>query len=93
MDWNYYIRNPEIVALYEKARRFDEGEIYQSPEYEAISSRCAALFDQLVDTYGDRIIPMLEKYTECLYEETELECEHFFQEGCLLGRTTHLADK
>lgn len=75
-----------MEELYGDAPRFDCGDLYQSEEYdEALREqlRLEALIEKL---YGNGILPLLGEYTEALYQISELECKHFFQQGYLAGR-------
>lgn len=79
-----------IEKLYQQAKRFDEGDIYQSREYDIIARHQRELYKKMRGLFGPLIAPLLEEYTACLGDETELECRHFFEQGFLLGRS---ADK
>ncbi len=39
------------------------------------------IYDLLVATFRQQIEPMLEEYKQTLYDMTELEAKHYFQEG------------
>lgn len=71
----------KIAAVYQKAKRFDEGEIVLEQEYKDAIRRQRALADQMEATFGERATVILDDYTFALYEEMELEAQHFFQEG------------
>jgi len=75
----------KIQKRYKEALRFDQGEIYQTSENRRVFGARMVQWDVLVHTYGDEIVPLLERYTLCLYDEMELECRHFFQQGYLAG--------
>lgn len=70
-----------IKKLYQAAPRFDEGEFFSSKEYSAAMKQHHHFYDLLVATFGQQIEPLLEEYTQTLYDMTELETKHFFQEG------------
>lgn len=74
-----------INELYLNARRFDEGEIYQSQEYEELVNRKVEVMENLYRKCGAEL-PLLEEYIDLLRDETELECQHFFREGYRAGR-------
>lgn len=77
-----------IEHLYQKAKRFDEGEIYQSQEYSAIAKRQMELHKKMCALFGPLIVSLLEEYSAAIADEMELECRHFFQQGYLLGQDT-----
>lgn len=70
---------------YQQAKRFDEGEIYQSEEYARIIEEKDELLENICIRFGAPIIPLLEDYVAVLGDETEMECRHFFEQGYLLG--------
>lgn len=78
----------EIKKLYKQALRFDEGELYQSVEYNAASAMrfCMELFMHRL--YGDRISTMLEDYADAMDEITKLEAMHYFEQGYLAGKNS-----
>lgn len=71
---------------YEQAQPFDEGEIFQSEEYDRVTERELELYRLLVATFGVRIEPLLDAYTDALGDKAELEGRHFFQQGFCAGR-------
>lgn len=75
-----------IAQVYELAPRFDEGELFQGEEYGRVKGRQLDLYDLLVDTFGESLAPLLNDYTNTLFEEMELEAQHFFQEGFRAGQ-------
>lgn len=70
---------------YQQAKRFDEGDIYQSEEYARIVEAKDELCENICIRFGAPIIPLLEDYVAVLGDETEMECRHFFEQGYLLG--------
>ncbi|WP_251445183.1 DUF6809 family protein [Vermiculatibacterium agrestimuris] len=74
-----------LEELYQKAKRFDEGDIYQSEEYDAIARRQRELYTNM-RLLCPAIHRLLDEYTEAMGDEMELECRHFFEQGCRLGR-------
>ena len=77
----------EIAKLYEDAPRFDEGELFGSPEYRRIMSRQEHIGDLMEATFGEGVRALLDDYTGTLYEEMELEAQHFFQEGYRMAKS------
>lgn len=77
----------EIAKLYEDAPRFDEGDIFGSPEYRTVMMRQEHVTDLLVATFGEGVRALLDDYTGTLYEEMELEAQHFFQEGYRMAKS------
>ncbi len=75
-----------IEELYRQAKRFDEGGIYQSEEYNAIARKQRELYKNLRLLFGPTAGALLEEYTEALGDECELECRHFFEQGYRLGQ-------
>lgn len=71
----------KIKTLYQLATRFDEGEIFQGAGYNKIKREQIRLYDLLVATFGPKVVPMLDDYTDTLFDQMELEAQHFFQEG------------
>lgn len=75
-----------MEELYQRAKRFDEGEIYQSPEYDKIAKRQMELYREMRALFGPFIVPLLEEYTDQIGEECEMECRHFFEQGYRMGK-------
>ena len=71
----------KILQLYQNCIRFDEGNLRQSEQYKKVIAEENRLRQVLVDTYGPRISPLLEEYTAAIYEEMELEAQHYFEQG------------
>ncbi len=71
--------------LYRKAKRFDEGDIYQSQEYQDVCARQIQLYEKLRRRFGAQITPLLEEYTAAIGDECDLENRHFFAQGYRLG--------
>lgn len=76
-----------VEELYQRAKRFDEGDIYQSEEYAQTVGERNELELKLRAKLGPPGTLLLEDYAAVLGEITELECRHFFEQGYLLGRT------
>ena len=66
---------------YEQAQPFDEGEIFHSKEYGRVIQKEMELYRLLVATFGANVEPLLDAYTDALGDKSELECQHFFQQG------------
>ena len=75
-----------IEELYREAKRFDEGDIYQSLEYDAVAKNQNRLYKQMEILFGPAITPLLEEYTAAIGDEMDLENRHFFELGYLLGQ-------
>jgi len=75
-----------IEELYQKAKRFDEGGLYQSREYEDISQRQFKAYLEMRALFGPALPHLLEDYISATNDEIELECKHFFEQGYLLGQ-------
>lgn len=75
-----------IEELYQKARRFDEGDLYQTKEYEEISRRQFNTYLEMRALFGPSLPALLMGYISATNEEIEMECKHFFEQGYLLGQ-------
>lgn len=71
-----------IATLYKAAPRFDEGELACGKEYRQVMRRQEHIRKLLIATFGKGVTALLDDYTGALYDEMELEAQHFFQEGC-----------
>ena len=71
----------KILQMYQKCIRFDEGNLRQSEQYKKAIAEESRLRQVLVDTYGTHIVPLLEEYIAAIYEEMELEAQHYFEQG------------
>ncbi len=76
----------QLAKLYEAAVRFDEGEIIRGPEYRETMRRQEHIRRLLIATFGEGAAALLEDYAGTFYDETELEAQHFFQEGYRAAR-------
>lgn len=74
--------------LYQKAKRFDEGDIYQSQEYQDVCRKRWQLYEQICLRFGTQIAPLLEEYAAAIGDECDLESKHFFAQGYRFGRAT-----
>ena len=74
--------NKVMEKLYRQAKRFDEGEIYQSREYKVVWERKLRAWQKMYIRFGPSVIPVLEEYAEAAGDESELENQHFFEQGC-----------
>lgn len=75
-----------ITLLYEQAPRFDEGELYHSLAYQAAMAERKKIQSHLTARFGRGVEELLQAYTDTLYDEMELEAQHYFQEGCRAAR-------
>ena len=75
-----------IEELYQEAKRFDECDFYQTPEYSVIVKKQLQIRKQLWDLFGPRLTPLLEDYTAAIGEEMDMENRHFFEQGYLMGQ-------
>ena len=78
--------NQHIECLYADAPRFDESELCRSDEFSRLSAFQMQLIQQAEVRFGAEAADILEEYMGVLYEQTELECRHFFHQGYLAGR-------
>ena len=78
--------NQHVEELYREARRFDEGEFYQAEEYNRLSKIRMEHYDALYKMLGPRFSKELSQFVECLEEELEWECMHYFTEGYIVVR-------
>lgn len=74
-----------VKELYQAAIRFDEGEIYQSQDYNTVLKNKNHLRRTIQTFFGAVVSPLLEEYAVVIGEETELECRHFSEQGYLMG--------
>lgn len=74
-----------VKELHQAAIRFDEGEIYQSQDYNTVLENKNHLRRTIQTLFGAVVSPLLEEYAAVIGEETELECRHFFEQGYLMG--------
>ncbi len=75
-----------IEELYQKAKHFDEGRLYQSQEYSDICKRQITLSKEMRLLFGPMLSQLLDEYTAAIGDECDLECRHFFEQGYLLGQ-------
>ncbi len=73
--------NEKLMEKYKECTRFGDGERGRSREYTDITRRKEMMQVLLANLFGKSILPILEEYTETLYEEMELEAQHFFEQG------------
>ena len=76
----------EIKTLYEQAPRFDEGDLYQSAEYTDAARERIDLETLTRRLFGNHAATILEEYTEVMDRITELECQHYFEQGYQAGK-------
>lgn len=75
-----------MEALYQQARRFDEGEFCQSAAYLGVVNMRNKLLDMLVKLTGPGFGELNELTMSALDQEIELECQHYFCEGYLAAK-------
>lgn len=73
-----FLMEEQIAKAYMSARRFDEGEIIQDEKYTAIRKQQRILEDQMIAAFGKGMEVLLEDYACAIYDEMELEAQHFF---------------
>lgn len=78
--------DPRIEELYQQARRFDEGELYQMAEYTDLSKKRSRLLEKLSKLIGPAFEYAVDQMLESVDQEIELECKHYFYEGYLAGK-------
>lgn len=81
----------EQLEFDDRVSLFDQGEIFQNKEYHAAKEKESDLYRLLSATFGERIELFLDTYTEAVEERMDLEVQHYFQQGILMGRRTDLA--
>lgn len=72
-----------LTEKYNTCVRFDEGELYQSEEYQRTAAYVERMRELLTDTFGSQITPLLEEYTAAMYDAFEWESQHYFTQGYL----------
>ncbi len=77
--------NVGIWKKYSQCIRFDDGEKCCEKEYRDIVRKKERIVELIRSAYGASVLPMLEEYTEIMYEEMELEAQHYFEQGYLQG--------
>lgn len=76
----------EIKKRYEEVLRFDEGDLYYAEAYLEAEHACSKIEELLEEMYGPEVLPLLQEYAGVLYDITELEAMHYFEQGYLAGR-------
>lgn len=71
----------EMIEKYESCIRFDEGSLFRSREYQETVAEAERVKALIAEMFGARIFPLLEEYTGAIYEEMELEAQHYFEQG------------
>ncbi len=75
-----------LEELYREAKRFDEGGLYQSEEYQRIAIRQVKLYKEMRVLFGGLFAKLMEEYFALQGDELEMECRHFFEQGYIMGR-------
>ena len=76
----------KTFQLYKNCIRFDEGNLRQTERYRKIAKEEERLRQLIIDTYGPQISPLLEEFSAAIYEEMELEAQHYFEQGIQAGQ-------
>ncbi len=75
-----------LEELYREAKRFDEGGLYQSEEYQRIAIRQVKLYKEMRVLFGGLFGLLMEEYFALLGDVLVMECRHFFEQGYIMGR-------
>lgn len=78
--------DPHINALFEDAQPFDEGEIYQSQEYDCCFSVNLALEKAMEAIFGPEAHKLLMEFLDSYYEIERFNCLHYFYQGYLAAK-------
>lgn len=78
--------NDHIIDLFETAQPFDEGELYQSQEYDLWSKTVLRIGDKIKELYGDEAEKLLADFLHAYFEVERFACLHYFYQGYLEGR-------
>ena len=73
----------KLLELYKMCYRFDEGELYQSEEYQKLLQKVKAARTLLAR--DSSLLASIEAYSELQDDMTELEAQHYFIEGYKMG--------
>ncbi len=82
-----------IEELFEDAQPFDEGEIYQSPEYHRCFSTNLYLEELMEKIFGAGAHRLLMEFLDSYYEIERFNCLHYFYRGYLAARAEGNAPK
>lgn len=74
-----------IKALFEAAQPFDEGELYQSGDYDLWSKSALRLEREMEERFGEEGGKLLTDYIYAYFEVERLTCLHYFYQGYLAG--------
>ncbi len=74
-----------VKDLFAAAQPFDEGELYQSPEYEKAEEKFILVEEMAEKLYGAEVAALLPTYLEAWSDAQEIECLHFFNQGYQYG--------
>lgn len=72
-----------IKDLFEAAKPFDEGELYQSMEYNAWNKAVLRLEREMGKRFGQEAETLLMDYIYLYFEIERLTCLHYFYQGYL----------
>lgn len=76
--------NPKMEMKFAQCTPFDEGDIAQSADYEEARRELAA-FRKFMERRTPDVLECVDKYMDIYMELVDLECRHYFQEGCRIG--------
>lgn len=79
----------KLYVLYEKAARFDEGELYQGRAYAKVVRERGQIRRSLEGHLSPVLYRLLDAYADTFFDEMELEAMHFFQEGYRAAEKAH----
>ena len=74
-----------VEELYQAAIRFDEGEIYQSQDYNTVLENKNHLRRTIQTLFGAVVLPVLEENSAVFGVDNEFEFRPFFEQGYLMG--------
>lgn len=75
--------NEHIKELFEAAQPFDEGELYQSLEYDLWNKAVLRLEREMEKRFGQEAEALLMDYIYLNFEVERLTCLHYFYQGYL----------
>ena len=75
-----------IEELFEDAQPFDEGELYQTPEYDLSISVNLRLERVMEATFGSEAHKLLMEFLDSYYEVERFNCLHYFYQGYLAAK-------
>ena len=73
----------EIDLLYKNCPRFDEGELYRTRDFGAVSARRGRILDDLLCLMDGPTWILFQEFCGLCDDEAEFEARHFFRCGVL----------